>query len=97
MTHEEDEDDLAHHAADMEAHVSFNYAVLTQDESRLLGCVYIDPLPAGPDGAAAEVSWWIAEDAPDQWRDALDAFVPRWIEEAWPFAHVNTPFQLPRP
>lgn len=97
MTHEEDEEDLAHHAADMEAHASFNYAVLTDDETRLLGCVYIDPLPAGPDGAAAEVSWWIAEDAPDAWREALDAFVPRWISEAWPFAHVSTPFQLPRP
>ncbi|MFP5360120.1 MAG: GNAT family N-acetyltransferase [Actinomycetes bacterium] len=94
MTHEQDREDLARHAREMETHESFNYAVLTSAEDRLLGCVYIDPLPAGSDGRpAAEVSWWIATDAPEQWREALDAFVPRWIASAWPFGEVSTPFQ----
>lgn len=98
MSREADEEDLARHAAEMVTQESFNYAVLTEDEDRLLGCVYIDPLPEEADDRqpAAEVSWWIAQDAPDAWREALDAFVPRWIGEAWPFRHVTTPFQLPR-
>ena len=97
MTREADEEDLARHAAEMVTHESFNYAVLTEAEDQLLGCVYIDPLPAaGQDHPAAEVSWWITHEAPDEWRRALDEFVPRWIGETWPFARVETPFQLPR-
>lgn len=94
MTREADREDLERHAAEMEAQESFNYAVLTEDEDRLLGCVYIDPLPGKPAGGpGAEVSWWTVRDAPVGCRQALDAFVPRWLEERWPFACVSMPFQ----
>src|SRR3954452_619699 len=43
MTREADYDDLAHHEREIAAHETFNYAVLNEDESELLGCVYIDP------------------------------------------------------
>ncbi len=43
MTREQDREDLAHHAAEMETHESFNYALFDADETALLGCVYIDP------------------------------------------------------
>ncbi len=43
MTHEQDREDLARHAAEMVTHESFNYALLDTDETALLGCVYIDP------------------------------------------------------
>ena len=60
MTREQDLADLERHADEMTRQESFNYAVLTDAEDRLLGCVYIDPLPTGPDGRpAAEVSWWM--------------------------------------
>jgi hypothetical protein len=95
MTREQDEEDLAHHAREIESHESFNYAVLTAAEDRLLGCVYIDPLEADEEGRpAAEVSWWITTDAAPEWREALDAFVPRWLADEWPFGTVSTPFQL---
>src|SRR5258707_118806 len=42
MTYEADKEDLAHHAAEIEAHETFNYAVLDECETELLGCVYID-------------------------------------------------------
>jgi hypothetical protein len=94
MTHEQDEEDLARHAAEMVTQESFNYAVLNADETRLLGCVYIDPLDATEAGEpAAEVSWWLGEEVDDDTRGALDAFVPSWIASAWPFAHVTHPFQ----
>jgi RimJ/RimL family protein N-acetyltransferase len=100
MTREQDEEDLAHHAAEAEAHESFNYAVLTADESALLGCVYINPAPGtGRDGAgedgAAEVSWWMVADADPDLRRCLDAFVPAWIAAAWPFRTVTYPFRRP--
>jgi hypothetical protein len=43
MTYEADREDLARHAREIAAHVTFNYAVLNEDETELLGCVYIDP------------------------------------------------------
>jgi hypothetical protein len=38
-----DREDLAHHEDEIAAHITFNYAVLDEGETELLGCVYIDP------------------------------------------------------
>ena len=84
MTLEEDRVDLARHEREAEAHQSFNYAVLDEDESELLGCVYIDP----PErvGADAEISWWVVDPMVGSTLDAeLARTVPRWIATSWPF------------
>ena len=83
MTHEQDREDLARHAAEMETHESFNYALFDADETALLGCVYIDP----PEkvGADAEISWWVVDECVGTPLErALDAFVPYWIVTTWP-------------
>jgi hypothetical protein len=84
MTHEQDREDLAHHEAEIDAHLSFNYALLNGDETELLGCVYIDP-PGKAGGADAEISWWVVDGlvGTDVERE-LDALVPRWIATDWP-------------
>jgi hypothetical protein len=97
MTAEQDREDLQHHADDIEAHLSFNYALLDEDESALLGCVYLDPPPPtaattrasdpgdAVDAVDAVVSWWVVDDlVGTPVEAALDALVPRWIEEDWP-------------
>lgn len=85
MTYEQDREDLEHHFAEAEAHESFNYALFDQDETQLLGCVYIDP--AEDEASDAEVSWWVIDDkVGSPLEGALDAFVPQWLREAWPFA-----------
>ena len=43
MSFEADREDLARHEAEIEAHETFNYAILDADETALFGCVYIDP------------------------------------------------------
>jgi len=43
MSYEEDKKDLARHEAENAEHEAFNYAVLDEPETELLGCVYIDP------------------------------------------------------
>ena len=43
MTREQDRADLARHESEIEAHQSFNYALLDAAETALLGCVYVDP------------------------------------------------------
>ncbi|HEX6457875.1 MAG TPA: GNAT family N-acetyltransferase, partial [Thermoleophilaceae bacterium] len=83
MSHEQDREDLARHAAEMETHESFNYALFDADETALLGCVYIDP-PEKP-GADAEISWWVVDRlVGSDVERALDDLVPRWIAEDWP-------------
>lgn len=83
LTFEEDKAELARHEREILEHLSFNYAVLDAAESRLLGCVYIDP----PEriGADADISWWLVTDADPVLEATLRAFVPEWIANEWPF------------
>ena len=84
MTAEQDREDLAHHEAEAEAHESFNYALFDRDETELIGCVYLDP--ATRVGGDVEASWWVRDEYVGSELEAtLDAFVPRWLAEAWPF------------
>lgn len=83
MTAEQDRADLARHEAEIEAHESFNYALLDADETALLGCVYVDPPER--EGADAEISWWVVDRlVGSPLERELDALVPRWIAEDWP-------------
>ena len=91
ITREADRADLERHAEEIERHDTFNYAVLNDDETALLGCVYIDP----PDdrsapGADAVASWWVVDsEVGSPLEQALDAFVPRWLEQRWGFTSVD--------
>ena len=90
MTVDQDRDDLLHHEEEITAHITFNYALLDEDETALLGCVYIDPAGEDEPDVDAIVSWWVVDDlvGTDVER-ALDALVPRWLDEAWPFRAVR--------
>jgi hypothetical protein len=84
MTYQQDLEDLARHEAENEAHLSFNYALLDEAETVLLGCVYIDP--PEKHGADTEISWWVVDSqAGTGLERTLDALVPQWIAAAWPF------------
>ena len=86
MTYEQDQAELARHEREALAHQSFNYALLDPEESRLFGCVYVDP----PErvGADADISWWVIDEAADGPLDGcLREFVPTWIASSWPFVH----------
>jgi hypothetical protein len=91
MTPEQDRDDLAHHEAEIAAHETFNYAILDEPESELLGCVYIDPPgPESTQGTDAVVSWWVVDRMVDSDLDCvLGEFVPHWLDETWGFAAVE--------
>jgi RimJ/RimL family protein N-acetyltransferase len=89
MTVEADREDLERHEREIEAHESFNYCILDEAETELLGCIYIDPpVSESPAGVDAEVSWWVVDAAVGtELEAAVDAFVPAWIAESWPFEH----------
>ncbi|MGH4028943.1 N-acetyltransferase [Actinomycetota bacterium Odt1-20B] len=84
MTYDEDRIDLLRHEREIAAHQSFNYALLDEQETALLGCVYIDPPERT--GADAEISWWVVDALVDSETErALDALVPQWLAAEWPF------------
>jgi RimJ/RimL family protein N-acetyltransferase len=84
LTLAEDRTDLRRHEEEIAAHQSFNYALLDEGETAVLGCVYIDPPER--DGADGEISWWVVDDlAGGAAERALDDLVPRWIAAGWPF------------
>ena len=87
MTHEADRIDLARHEREIEARESFNFAVFDDDESAVLGCIYVDP-PAKV-GSDAEVCWWVVDELVGSDLDReLERFVPAWLASDWPFTDV---------
>jgi hypothetical protein len=77
--------------AEIAAHETFNYAVLDEGETELLGCVYIDPPDArSPAGADATVSWWVVDEQQgSELERALDEFIPGWLAGSWGFRAVH--------
>ena len=60
------------------------------DESRLLGCVYVDPPTKR--GYDAEVTWWVrSSELASGLDDDLGETVRTWIANAWPFSQVAYP------
>lgn len=90
LTLEQDLIDLGWHQKEFQRRASFAYAVMSPDERRLLGCVYVDP--TDQDGDDAQVWLWVrAGELPGGLEAVLEATVRRWVEERWPFARVAWP------
>jgi len=78
--------DLGWHQREFQLRRSFAYTVVAPDESRVLGCAYIDP----SETHYARVWMWVRRDA---WEDGLDpileAEVRAWLERDWPFETID--------
>jgi len=77
--------DLGWHQREFQLRRSFAYTIVAPDESRVLGCAYIDP----SDTHDARVWMWVRRDA---YKDGLDPVVEaalrEWLELDWPFQRV---------
>jgi RimJ/RimL family protein N-acetyltransferase len=88
---------LKENLADLEGHQqeflnreAFAYTVVSLDESRVLGCVYINP--ARRVDADAEVYMWVRQSEYDQGLDeVLFQTLKNWMISSWPFAAVAYP------
>ena len=80
--------DLAWHQKEFQLRSSFDYAVMSLDERRLLGCLYVDP-PHEP-GTDADVWFWARQsELSSGLEDRLGGFVVSWLASAWPFRKVT--------
>ncbi|NHC16366.1 GNAT family N-acetyltransferase [Motilibacter deserti] len=90
LTIEQDLIDLAWHQKEGDLRRAFNFAVLSPDGGRLLGCVYVDPPEKA--GADADVAFWVRTSEAETGLEAeLETFVRRWLAEEWPFDAVRYP------
>jgi hypothetical protein len=82
--------DLKRHQKEFLDREAFAYTVVTLDESRVLGCVYINPLEN--DDIDASVKMWVRQSEYDKGFDPiLFEEVKKWIEADWPFIKVTYP------
>ena len=87
---EQDLIELAWHQKEGELKRAFNFAILTPDESRLLGCIYVDP--PEKQCADADVCWWVRDsEAGTGLEDVVSEQARAWLEREWPFATVRFP------
>lgn len=90
FTIEENRADLEGHQREFLDRESFAYTVVSLDESRVLGCVYINP--GRIEGIDAIVRMWVRQSEYDRGLDPiLFREVKAWIGSAWPFSKVSYP------
>lgn len=90
LTLEEDLVDLGWHQKEFELRRSFAYTVMNLDESRCLGCVYIDPSEKlGFDATA--VLWVRQSEVGNGLDEKLYSTIRRWLSEEWWFTDVAFP------
>jgi hypothetical protein len=91
---EQDMIDLAWHQKEFQLGRAFAYSVMSSDDSRLLGCIYIDPTEEP--GYDAEVFYWVrTSELETGFEGELDRFVRDWVSSTWPFKCVLYPGREP--
>ena len=90
FTIEENLADLKQHQQEFLNRDAFAYTVVSLDESRILGCVYINPTEI--DGIDARIRMWVRQSEYDKGLDPiLFREVKKWIDSVWPFTKVIYP------
>lgn len=88
MTIEQNIVDLGWHQKEFQLRSSFDYAAMSLDEKRLLGCVYIDPPHVA--GTDADVWFWARQSELASGLEAdLRSFLMPWLARHWPFKSVT--------
>ena len=91
LTLEENLVDLGWHQREFTTRRSFAFTVVTLDETRVLGCVYINP--TRKKNYDAEIYLWTrtAEKETDPTDEQLLTTVENWVAQEWPFVSPAFP------
>jgi hypothetical protein len=90
FTLEENLADLKRHQQEFLSRKAFAYTVVSLDETRVLGCVYIRP--PRTTGSDAAVIMWVRQSEHDKELDEiLFKEVKNWISSDWPFKKADYP------
>jgi RimJ/RimL family protein N-acetyltransferase len=92
FTLEENLADLERHQQEFLDRKAFAYTVVSLEETKVLGCLYINPCPPEVNGPDATVRMWVRQTEYDKGLDeVLFDTVKRWIKVDWPFKKVIYP------
>ena len=84
LSFEQDLIDLGWHQKEFQMRSSFAYTVVTLDEERVIGCVYIFPTSKGDFDAS--ITMWVRADVVKNGYDSiLFNTVKDWVSADWPF------------
>jgi len=90
LTLEQDLIDLGWHQKEFQMRSSFAYTVVTLDESRVIGCLYINP--TNKSDYNARIDMWVRSSV---FKEGFDTIlfnrVKLWITKDWPFDKVAYP------
>ena len=90
FTIEENLSDLEQHQQEFLDRKAFAYTVVSLDESRVLGCVYINP--PKKENTDARIHLWVRT---SEYKKGLDPIlfqvVKEWIDSSWPFTSAEYP------
>jgi hypothetical protein len=90
LTLEQDLIDLGWHQKEFQRRTSFAYTVVTPSESKVVGCVYINPTPKH--GYDAVVYFWARQSELDGGLESrLFSALKEWLAKEWPFKKVAFP------
>ena len=90
LTLEQDLIDLGWHQKEFQRRSSFTYTVVTLDESKVIGCLYI--FPTNKSDFNASITMWVRTSVLDAGLDTiLFNSVKQWISREWPFNKVAYP------
>lgn len=90
LTLEQDLIDLGWHQKEFQRRSSFTYTVVTLDESKVIGCLYI--FPTNKSDFNASITMWVRTSVLDAGLDTiLFNSVKQWISQEWPFNKVAYP------
>lgn len=90
LTLEQNLIDLGWHQKEFQASRSFAYTIMTRDESKCLGSVYVDP--SDKEGYEAMVTFWVrASEADTGLEESLFEIIKMWMKRDWWFETVAFP------
>ena len=90
LTLEQNLIDLGWHQKEFQRRRSFAYTVVTPDESRVVGCVYI--YPTRKEGYDAEIYLWARQsELASGMETELTQAVTAWLASEWPFKNPALP------
>src|SRR5215510_12527570 len=90
LTFEQDLIDRGWHQKEFQRRASFAYTVVTPSESKVVGCVYINPMPKR--GYDAVVYLWARQSELERGLESrLFSALKEWLAKEWPFKKVAFP------
>lgn len=90
LTFEQNLIDLGWHQKEFQMRSSFAYTVMNHDESKCLGCIYIEP--SSNSNYETMIFLWVRQSEIEYGLDGhLFESVKKWISEKWPFKTIAYP------